>query len=981
MRKDGTILWVSINIRGHFDDDGTLTETRSMVLDITARKNAEAELRKSQEQFEDLYENAPIAYSTRRAEDGKLIRHNAAFAKLLGYERVEIQQMEGFEFYPDTPDGLPKIQRWFEDFRADPKPAVSEVQVRRKDGQLRWVTASSEPRFDENGKLIESRSAVTDITERRRDEERLRAARAEAEGANRAKSEFLSSMSHELRTPMNTVLGFAQILKSDPESPLNPDQTESIDQIIHGGTHLLELINEVLDLSRIESGGADLSPEWVDLGELAAESLDLMAPLADHRRITLVNDVGDRGGRAWADYTRLKQVLLNLVSNAVKYNVDGGTVTISALPTAAGRARVAITDTGPGIAEDRLDELFAPFVRLGAEWSEVEGTGIGLTITKRLVELMDGEIGVQTGPGRGSTFWIDLPRTAPAEAADMEMTSFKRSEESSDSAPIGGEHAVLYIEDNPANVRLMRKIIARRPECSLIDAPTGELGLEMAAAHRPDIIIIDINLPGIDGFEVFRRLQIADEGRDTPVIAPQCRRHGPRHPARPGSRIPGVSDQADRGAPAAARPRPRPGPGAGGGGMTDAAHREPILIVDDNPANVRMLEKMLAAARYTNVECLTDPRKVAPLCRRRRFDLILLDIRMPHLSGFDVMAQLADQSGDDYLPILVLTAQSDRETWLKALGAGAKDFLTKPFDREEVLNRIRNMLDVRLLHNQVRDQQALLEESLRERTADLRNALESAEAASEAKSQFLAIVSHELRTPLTAILGFAELMKGETLAPLDSRYRKYVEDIHASGRSLLKMVNDLLDTVNVETGSLELDEQEVDVAAIVADSVQAAQAAIGPSRPALETGVPADLPALWADPTLVRRSVTEVIANGLKFTPTDGKVDVTAGRNDKGALVIEIRDTGIGISSDHIERILTPFGQTDVALDRRNSGVGLGLSLARAFTELHGGHLSVHSRVGRGTTVALTFPRVRVAGDDGADTQAGSYASTTAPPG
>lgn len=377
VRKDGTILWVSINIRGHFDDDGTLTETRSMVLDITARKNAEAELRKSQEQFEDLYENAPIAYSTRRAEDGKLIRHNAAFAKLLGYERVEIQQMEGFAFYPDTPDGLPKIQRWFEDFRADPKPAVSEVQVRRKDGQLRWVTASSEPRFDENGKLIESRSAVTDITERRRDEERLRAARAEAEGANRAKSEFLSSMSHELRTPMNTVLGFAQILKSDPESPLNPDQTESIDQIIHGGTHLLELINEVLDLSRIESGGADLSPEWVDLGELAAESLDLMAPLAAHRRITLVNDVGDRGGRAWADYTRLKQVLLNLVSNAVKYNVDGGTVTISALPTAAGRARVAITDTGPGIAEDRLDELFAPFVRLGAEWSEVEGTGIG----------------------------------------------------------------------------------------------------------------------------------------------------------------------------------------------------------------------------------------------------------------------------------------------------------------------------------------------------------------------------------------------------------------------------------------------------------------------------------------------------------------------------------------------------------------------------------------------------------------------------
>lgn len=394
----------------------------------------------------------------------------------------------------------------------------------------------------------------------------------------------------------------------------------------------------------------------------------------------------------------------------------------------------------------------------------------------------------------------------------------------------------------------------------------------------------------------------------------------------------------------------------------NASHSEPILIVDDNPANVRMLEKMLGAAKYTNLNSVTDPREVAPLCLKNRFDLIMLDIRMPHLSGFDVMEQLAAQDQDDYLPILVLTAQTDRETRLRALGAGAKDFLTKPFDRDEVLNRIRNMLDIRLLHNQVRDQKLLLEEQVRERTADLHHALESAEAASQAKSQFLAIVSHELRTPLTAILGFAEIMRGEALAPLDSRYKKYAEDMHDSGRSLLKIVNDLLDTVNVEAGTVEINKADVDIGKVVAESVLIAKAGADRSQPALRAELPDDFPHLLADPALLRRSVTELASNGLKFTPSDGEVEIRAERNKGGGIVISIRDTGIGISPDQIKRVLTPFGQTDVNLDRRNEGVGLGLSLAKAFTELHGGRLSVASEIGKGTVVALTFPRDRVIG-------------------
>ncbi len=393
-------------------------------------------------------------------------------------------------------------------------------------------------------------------------------------------------------------------------------------------------------------------------------------------------------------------------------------------------------------------------------------------------------------------------------------------------------------------------------------------------------------------------------------------------------------------------------------------HSEPILIVDDNPANVRMLEKMLGSAKYTNLISVTDSRDVAPLCLKNRFDLIMLDIRMPHLSGFDVMEQLAAQAEDDYLPILVLTAQTDRETRLRALGAGAKDFLTKPFDREEVLNRIRNMLDIRLLHNQVRDQKLLLEEKVRERTADLRHALESAEAASQAKSQFLAIVSHELRTPLTAILGFAEIMRGEALAPLDSRYKKYVDDIHGSGRSLLKIVNDLLDTVNVEAGTVDFNEADVDVTKVIAESLRIAEVGATRIQPALISQIPDDLPHLRADPALLQRSITELVSNALKFTPPDGRVEVHAEQNKSGGIILSVSDSGIGISPDQIKRVLTPFGQTDVNLDRRNEGVGLGLSLAKAFTELHGGRLSVASEIGNGTIVALTFPRDRVIARD-----------------
>ncbi|MBQ5939308.1 ATP-binding protein [Massilia sp. AB1] len=339
----------------------------------------------------------------------------------------------------------------------------------------------------------------------------------EARNANQAKSAFLSSMSHELRTPLNAILGFAQILTSDTLPSTLEQKKEFANHILKSGRHLLTLINEILDLAKVESGTVTLSMEPVALSDTLLECRTMVEPIAAGRGVrVLFPDVA--GAVVLADRTRLKQVLLNLLSNAVKYNRESGAVVLTCEQTAPSRLRLSVQDTGQGLSAEQVASLFQPFNRLGQEGGSQEGTGIGLVVTKRLVELMGGQIGVSSSPGVGSVFWIELATTAPLASALPE--GGQEVQAAAPAAPMEGEpHLLLYVEDNPANLRLIEEIVRFRPDLRLLSAPDGHIGLQLARAHRPEVILMDLNLPGMSGIEVLRQLRTDPETAAIPVIA------------------------------------------------------------------------------------------------------------------------------------------------------------------------------------------------------------------------------------------------------------------------------------------------------------------------------------------------------------------------------------------------------------------------------------------------------------------------------
>ena len=477
-----------------------LSEIEHEILD---RKAAQEQVVRSQRSLQDFFENATVGLH-QLGPDGTILSANRTELNMLGYSAEEYVGHNVEEFHQDK-----QAKAEFLAELASGKDVVAlETGMLCKDGSILQVAIDSSVLW-EDGVFVHTRSFTRDLTAQR-EAERAMLGREQADRANAAKSEFLSRMSHELRTPMNAIMGFTQLLGMDD---LTADQQDSVERIMKAGRHLLKLINEVLDISRIESGTLAISSEAVCVAEVVSEVMSLAEPIAELKQVKMDNAVvADDQVHVLADRQRLTQVLLNLISNAIKYNVELGAVRVETLALTAAVVRIIVTDTGPGIPSDKASLMFMPFERLGAEYSATEGTGLGLAVSKRLVEAMGGEIGILICDS-GACFYVDLPSAAnPMLAAGEAVVTGQRS--------LGQGHSgtLLLVEDNPSNVRVMEKALSRRPDLKLVHAHTGELALSLALTHVPDLVLLDLNLPDLDGGQVLAELRANKSTAHIPVI-------------------------------------------------------------------------------------------------------------------------------------------------------------------------------------------------------------------------------------------------------------------------------------------------------------------------------------------------------------------------------------------------------------------------------------------------------------------------------
>jgi len=499
--------------------EGMAAENRQVChlafLDITARKHAEESLRWANENNRLMIESITDCSMIQLDNGGRVMSWNAGAQRIKGYTTEEIIGQNFSRFYTDEDVKSGKPQQELEQAVADGS-SINEGWRKRKDGSIFWARETCNSILDQSGNLRGFAKLTRDLTAHQLQNAELINAKTVAEKADLAKTDFLSSMSHELRTPLNAILGFAQLIEAGTP-PLTPTQQLRLSEILRAGWYLLELINEILDLATIESGKISLSQTSMSLIEVMSECQAIIYPQAQKRDIRMSFSSLDTPLFVRADRTRLKQVLINLLSNAIKYNRDGGMVEVSFSASTSERIRISVKDTGAGLPPEKLTQLFQPFNRLGQEAGTIEGTGIGLAVSKQLVELMGGAIGVESTVGVGSVFWLEL------NVADELLPATDRGKPAAPATQVYDQtqqRTLMYIEDNPANLLLVEHIIASRSDIRLLSAMNGKVGIELAGAHLPDVILMDINLTGgISGVDALRVLRGDPFTAHIPVIA------------------------------------------------------------------------------------------------------------------------------------------------------------------------------------------------------------------------------------------------------------------------------------------------------------------------------------------------------------------------------------------------------------------------------------------------------------------------------
>ncbi len=635
------------------DATGAVYAIGTIASDVTEDRVAHASLRESEERFRQMAENIDEAFLLWEQDTIEILYVSPAIERLTGLtpEQFRDPQARLAVIHPDDRGIL-----------LGPPGPMKEVRIIKPDGEVRWLRVRNRAVATASGERDRGASVISDFTEQRLAEHGVQSARAQAEQANQAKSEFLSRMSHELRTPLNAILGFGQLLESDAR--LEPVHRAQAELITRAGRHLLDLVDEVLDISRIESGQLSISLEHVRLGDVIDDALALVHPMAFDAGVAIAREPEASDRHVRADRQRLTQVLLNLLTNAVKYNYRGGEVRLYCEAPGDGVLRVVVADTGIGIAADDLERLFTPFSRLGAEQSDVEGTGLGLALSKQLVEAMHGSIRAESQPGIGSRFLVDLKGTDPPAIANASSSS-GAPEQAIARPRTATPRTVLFIEDNLANVRLMQDILERRPEITLAVAGQGRLGIDMARKHRPALILLDLNLPDMNGHEVLRHLRADPVTASIPVAvvsADATQAQIERLLAM------GVTDyltkpfSLDRILAVVDRSEP--------------ARAASVLYVEDDLSN-RSLMAQLFAREFPSLELLVASRGAEGLrmAAEHHPDLVLLDGRLPDMTGDEVAGALRADAGTKTIPIVMV---SGRLPPAEGLGPNVTDYLVKP---------------------------------------------------------------------------------------------------------------------------------------------------------------------------------------------------------------------------------------------------------------------------------------------------------------
>ncbi len=651
---------------------GEVYAVGTIASDVTDDRLAQGALRESEERFRQMAENIDEIFLLWEQGSIEMLYVSPAVERITGLTPADFLDPVA-RLAVVHPDDRPIL--------LSPPEPMKEMRIIRPDGEIRWLRVRNSVVETAAGEPDRGVSVISDITEQKLAERAAQSARKQAEEANRAKSEFLSRMSHELRTPLNAILGFGQLLETD--DGLGDRHREQAEQITKAGRHLLDLIDEVLDISRIESGDLSVALERVQLAGVLDDASDLVRPMAAAGGVRILREPVDLERHVRADRQRLTQVLLNLLSNAVKYNRPDGEVRIYCTTPREGVLRVVVADTGIGIAPADLDRLFTPFTRLGAEPFAVEGTGLGLALSKQLVDAMDGSIGADSEPGVGSRFWVDLERVDAPAAGGCDLPGPGAG---AVRVSRGTQRTVLFIEDNLANVQLMQDILLRRPDVALATAMQGRIGLEIAREHRPALILLDLDLPDMNGQEVLRLLRSDPVTAGIPVAvvsadatASQIERllamGATDYLTKPFvlARILAVIDESDpvwRATPE----QPDRAAEVGIGGATTPRPR--VLYVEDDASN-RSLMVQLFGREFPDLDLLVASHGAEGLrlAAAHHPNLVLLDGRLLDMTGADVIVHLRADAVTHDIPVVMV---SGRLPPADGLPDGVVDYLVKP---------------------------------------------------------------------------------------------------------------------------------------------------------------------------------------------------------------------------------------------------------------------------------------------------------------